>query len=91
MLAITAAAADAIRDLTGGRPEEAGLRVSVEKPGNGTEPEFALCVAEGPAKGDAVVESHGVRLFLDPAASGYFSEKVLDADGDTFTFAPPAC
>jgi iron-sulfur cluster assembly protein len=88
MLVMTAAAADAIRGLLDDQPDGAGLRVSVEKPGNGTEPEFGLHVAAGPRKEDAVVEAHGARVFVDPAASGYFSDKVLDADGDTFRFAP---
>lgn len=88
MLAMTPAAAAAIRDLLGDQPEGAGLRVSLEKPGNGTEPEFALCVVEGPHGDDDVVEAHGARLFIQPAASGYFTDKVLDAEGDTFTFGP---
>jgi Fe-S cluster assembly iron-binding protein IscA len=88
MLAMTAAAADAIRILLGDQPEGAGLRVSLEKPGNGTEPEFALCVVVRPHAHDDVVEEHGARLFIQPAASGYFADKVLDADGDTFTFGP---
>ncbi|TML89781.1 MAG: Fe-S cluster assembly protein HesB [Actinobacteria bacterium] len=88
MLAMTAAAADAIQDLLVDQPEGAGLRVSLEKPGNGTEPEFALCVVEAPHAADDVVEVHGARLFIEPAASGYFADKVLDSDGDTFTFGP---
>jgi iron-sulfur cluster assembly protein len=88
MLAMTAAAADAILGLVGNQPEGSGLRVSLEKPGNGTEPEFALCVVEGPRSDDDVVESHGARLFIEPAASSYFADKVLDADGDVFTFGP---
>ena len=90
MLAMTAAAAAAIRDLTSDTPNGAGLRVSLEKPGNGTEPEFALCVAEAPADDDEVIESDGARLFVEPAVSGYFADKVLDAEGDTFTFGPAA-
>jgi iron-sulfur cluster assembly protein len=88
MLELTPAAAEAIRDLTGELPDGAGLRVSLAKPGNGTEPEFALCVADGPDEDDDVVENDGARVFLEPAASGYFDDKVLDAEGDTFTFAP---
>jgi iron-sulfur cluster assembly protein len=88
MLAMTAAAAEAIRTLTDGQPNGAGLRLSLEKPGNGTEPEFGLCVAERPAEDDDVIESDGARLFVEPAASGYFRDKLLDAEGDTFTFGP---
>lgn len=89
MLAVTQAAAVLIQRLVEGFPEGAGLRVAVEKPGNGTEPEFSLHVAARPLEGDAVVEHAGATVFLDPAAAGYFEDKVLDADGeDTFTFAP---
>jgi iron-sulfur cluster assembly protein len=90
MLAITAAAAEAIHDLLGDQPDGAGLRVSLEKPGNGTEPEFALCVVDAPHEEDDIVEEDGARLFIEPAASGYFADKVLDAEGDTFTFGPAA-
>jgi Fe-S cluster assembly iron-binding protein IscA len=88
MLVMTPAAAEAIRAMLGDSPPEAGLRVSLEKPGNGTEPEFGLCVVEGPHTNDAVVEAHGARLFVESAVSGYFADKVLDAEGDTFTFGP---
>lgn len=90
MLALTTAAAEAIQGLVGDLPGGAGLRVSVEKPGNGTEPEFALSVAPQPGEDDHVVESDGARVFLEPAANGYFADKVLDADGDVFTFRPVA-
>ena len=88
MLAMTTAAAEAIRYLTEALPDGAGLRVSLERPGNGTEPEFALGVADGPDEDDDVVETEGARVFLEPAVSGYFTDKVLDAQGDTFTFGP---
>jgi iron-sulfur cluster assembly protein len=84
---MTATAAEAIHGLLDGQPDGAGLRVSVEKPGNGTEPEFGLCVVDGP-HADDVIEAHGARLFVEPAASGYFADKVLDAEGDVFTFGP---
>ena len=85
---LTAAAAEAIQGLLGDLPKGAGLRVSLAKPGNGTEPEFALCVAEAPAADDDVVEVDEARVFLEPAASGYFDDKVLDAEGEVFTFRP---
>lgn len=89
MLGLTQAAATAIRRLVEDMPTGSGLRVAIEKPGNGTEPEFSLHVAARPLEGDAVVEHAGAAVFLDPAAAGYFVDKVLDADGDdTFTFAP---
>jgi Fe-S cluster assembly iron-binding protein IscA len=90
MLGVTPRAAQAIRDLLtdSGFADEAGLRLSLEKPANGTEPEFALAVASEPGEADEVVEADGARVFLEPAARAYFDDKVLDADGDVFTFAP---
>jgi iron-sulfur cluster assembly protein len=89
MLALTPAAAAAIDRLVEDLPEGAGLRVALEKPGNGTEPEFSLHVAGAPVDGDEIVEDDGVRVFLDPNAAGYFEDKVLDVEGeDTFTFGP---
>jgi iron-sulfur cluster assembly protein len=88
MLAVTDSAAQAIRSLVSEWPCGAGLRIALERPGNGTEPEFGLHLAAEPDDGDAVVEQGGARVFVDPAASGFFEDKVLDADGDLFTFAP---
>jgi Fe-S cluster assembly iron-binding protein IscA len=90
MLGVTQRAAQAIRELltASGFADDAGLRLSLEKPANGTEPEFALAVAPEPCEADEVVEADGARVFLEPAASAYFDDKVLDAEGDVFTFAP---
>jgi iron-sulfur cluster assembly protein len=88
MLALTTAAAGAIRELVADLPDGAGLRVALEKPGNGTEPAFAVYVVEEPSDGDEVVATQGASVFLEPAASGYFDDKVLDADGCVFTFTP---
>jgi iron-sulfur cluster assembly protein len=89
MLAVTDSAAAAIRELVAELPgDDAGLRIVLERPGNGTEPEFGLHVVPAPDDGDDVVECSGARIFLDPAASGFFQDKVLDAKGDVFTFAP---
>jgi len=89
---MTHRAAQAIRELVtaAGFEDDAGLRLSLEKPANGTEPEFALAVAQAPNETDEVVEAEGARVFLEPAACAYFEDKVLDAEGDTFTFAPAA-
>jgi Fe-S cluster assembly iron-binding protein IscA len=93
MLSVTERAAGAIRELVSqsGLAPDAGLRLSLDKPANGTEPEFSLAVAAEPDVEDDVVEAPGgARVFLEPAASAYFQDKVLDADGETFTFAPAA-
>jgi iron-sulfur cluster assembly protein len=88
MLAVTNAAASAIRELVADLPLGAGLRVALEKPGNGTEPAFAVYVVEEATEGDEVVDAEGANVFLEPAASGYFEDKVLDADGSVCTFTP---
>ena len=92
MLGVTTRAAQAIRDLVmaSGLADDAGLRLSLEKPANGTEPEFALAVAREPGESDEVVETEGARVFVEAAACAYFDDKVLDAEGDVFTFAPAA-
>jgi iron-sulfur cluster assembly protein len=88
MLAVTTSAAAAIRQLVADLPDGAGLRVALEKPENGTEPAFTVYVAEEPSDGDEILDADGASVFLEPAASGYFEDKVLDADGSVFTFAP---
>jgi iron-sulfur cluster assembly protein len=84
VLGLTNAALESIRDLLGGLPDGAGLRVSLEQPENGHEPEFGLTVAMGPEDEDDVVELEGARVFLEPGVSGYFDDKVLDAEGERF-------
>jgi iron-sulfur cluster assembly protein len=88
MLAVTPAAASAIRSLVSDLPDGAGLRVALETPGNGTEPAFTLYIVDEPPEGDEVVGAEGANVFLEPVASLYFEDKVLDTDGKVFTFGP---
>jgi Fe-S cluster assembly iron-binding protein IscA len=90
MLALTNAAAGSIRELLADLPDGAGLRVSLERPGNGTEPEFALSVAVRPDKEDEIVEFERARVFVEPAVSSYLADKILDAEGQLFMFRPAA-
>lgn len=46
---------------------------------NGEMMELHVSLALAPVAGDHVVEKGGARLFLDPAAATYLSEKRLDA------------
>ncbi len=77
MVMLTDDAATAIRGLTqqAPSPEGAGLRIASDA----TNGELKLHVATGPEQGDAVVESSGAKLFLDPVAVGVLDGKALDA------------
>lgn len=82
MLTLTAGAVSVIREITGqpGLPEETGVRIASAIPtGNGM-PTFEIGVAETPEPADQVLETDGVRVFLDPEASDAFRDKALDAE-----------
>lgn len=82
MLTLTPGAVSAIREITGqpGLSEETGVRIASAIPtGNGM-PTFEIGIAETPEPADQVVETGGVRVFLDPEASDAFSDKALDAE-----------
>ena len=78
MLALTEAAAAAVRALTQ-EPAAEGVRISAAAM-DGDQPAFRIEVAEEPAKADAVVEAAGAQLFLEPTALVMLDDKVLDAD-----------
>ena len=79
MLTITTDAADALRDVLG--PKEGGVRISTEGPSNnGGGPSLTLEVVPEPAPDDAVVETGGAQLYLDPVAVDALDGKVLDAE-----------
>jgi iron-sulfur cluster assembly protein len=92
MLAVTEAAADAIAALAmrGGLPDQGGLRVAMpaEAASGAT---FALSLAPAPVEGDEVVTAErGAHVFVDPRATAYLSDKVLDVREDIdgqFNFA----
>lgn len=79
MLAMTETAAEAINVLTQreGHPE-AGLRVAVAE--EGTEGlQLSLAVLESPEVDDQVVGTEsGAKVFLEPRASEFLDDKVLD-------------
>ena len=80
MLAITENAAEAIQTIVSSSPEipeNGGLRI-VARPEEQQE-KFELSVAAIPAEDDEVVEEHGAQVFLDPKASSYLEDKILDA------------
>ncbi|MER7367032.1 HesB/IscA family protein [Nonomuraea wenchangensis] len=81
MLTLTANAAQAIRDLTATAPEptQSGIRISSEGEGASA---LTLSLATAPEPADAVVESEGARVYLDPVAATVLDDKSLDAGAD---------
>jgi len=78
-LEITDTASTVVKTIAAQTPgtEEGGIRISGSTDGDATA--FDLAVAAEPAPGDAVVESDGAKVFLDPAAAQVLDESVLDA------------
>lgn len=80
MLTLTDSAATEIRTITESPeiPDEAGVRIATTPDGAG----LTLSLAASPTEGDAVVEDHGARVFLEPTAAGLLDDKSLDAVRD---------
>ncbi|HET9142693.1 iron-sulfur cluster biosynthesis protein [Actinophytocola sp.] len=95
MLAVTEAAADAITALTArdGISEQGGLRLAMPATGESAD-KLALSLALAPAEGDQVVTGvGGAKVFMDPQARDFLSDKILDVRVDTegqlsFTLRP---
>jgi iron-sulfur cluster assembly protein len=81
MLTLTDHAAAAIRAVTDQpqTPNGAGVRITAE--GEHAE-RLVLRVAPEPGMDDAIIESSGALLFLDPAAAQVLDDKALDAHSD---------
>lgn len=81
MLTLTANAAQAIRDLTATAPEpsQSGIRISSQGEGANS---LTLTLATAPEPADAVVETEGARVYLDPVAATVLEDKSLDAGAD---------
>ena len=77
MLTITSDAADAIKEIVEANnlPEGSGLRITAEE--DGEEVSIDLDFTERPETGDDVVESDGVRVFLDETASTVLTDVEL--------------
>ena len=85
MLEVTPAAAEAINAATAakGFEETGGLRISIDST---TEQgaTLASAITAQPAEGDQVIISDtGPRVFLDPTAAPYLTDKILDLEQDT--------
>lgn len=81
MLTLTANAAQAIRDLTASAPEpsQSGIRIASQGEDTGS---LTLSLASRPEPADAVVETEGARVYLDPVAATVLDDKSLDAGAD---------
>jgi Fe-S cluster assembly iron-binding protein IscA len=78
MLALTEDAQQAIGDILAQADPGAGIRIA---PSAGAESPDALQLSVGPAaEDDEVIDSDAGPVFLDPAASMYLDDKVLDAN-----------
>ncbi|MFN8085923.1 MAG: hypothetical protein U0Q04_02880 [Microbacterium sp.] len=77
MLTFTENAATVIKGLltTADEPTRAGLRIGA----SGEDSHLAVEIAPAPEAGDAVIEDHGARVFLDEVAVPQLSERELDA------------
>ena len=72
--------------------QTAGLRVSV-LPGGCSGFEYGLEVEENPEDDDFVIETHGLKLYVDPFSAQYLAGVVIDYHssfkGSGFTFENP--
>jgi iron-sulfur cluster assembly protein len=82
MLTVTDRAAAAIRAVTHQPQTPAGAGVRITAEGGEYTERLVLQVAQVPGVDDAVVESAGALLFLDPAVAAALSDKELDAHSD---------
>jgi Fe-S cluster assembly iron-binding protein IscA len=91
MLSFTGPAVEAIRALitAPGEPAESGLRISHQD----TAGSLSLSIAPAPQAGDRVIETDGVRVFLETEAASMLEGKALDAlvdeSGVAFQVATP--
>lgn len=89
MLTLTTPAIEAIRTLTAqpGLPEDTGLRI-VHEDSAGS---ISLSISPEPLAGDEIIETAGVRVFLQDDAAAMLADKALDAtigdDGIVFQIA----
>lgn len=84
MLVLTEAAAEVVKSVTSNpqAPDGAGLRIASAIPEPRDPSALQLTAASAPKEADQVVESAGARVFLEPQAAAYLSDKVLDAQFD---------
>jgi len=90
VLTLTGPAVEAIRSLTTqrGLPQDAGLRI-IHQDSAGS---LALSISPAPEAGDEIIETAGVRVFLQTDAATMLRDRALDAqineDGVVFQIGP---
>jgi len=79
VLTLTDNAATEIRNLIAlpEVPDDGGVRIASDATGT-----LTLALAGAPTQGDAVLEEHGARVFLEPTAGELLDDKLLDAGVD---------
>ena len=94
-LTLTAAAAEQVRKVfesEGAPAATAGLRVGV-MPGGCSGFKYALAIEDRPADDDVVIESSGVRMFVDGFSGQYLNGVTIDyvvtMQSSGFTFENP--
>ena len=91
MLTLTDNARHAVQDIAvrAGLPEEGGLRIAESEAKEGG---FELSLVPAPVEGDEVIDTGGVRVFVEPATSMVLADRKLDAapspEGTGFLLAP---
>jgi iron-sulfur cluster assembly accessory protein len=94
-IGLTAEAAEQVRGFLAAEnlsDETAGLRVAV-LPGGCSGFEYALNIEEDPQEDDLIIDSQGIRLFVDPFSAQYLSGVEIgytsSFQGSGFTFENP--
>ena len=94
-MSVTEAAAEEIKKFMAGEeglPETSGLRVRVV-PGGCSGFQYSLNIEEESRANDTVIDSHGVRLFVDMFSAQYLNgveiDYVTNVMGSGFTFKNP--
>ncbi|GAA1941799.1 hypothetical protein GCM10009775_36950 [Microbacterium aoyamense] len=79
MLTMTDTAAEAVKAIVAGIPDvpdDGGVRIRNTGPERG----FEISVAPAPQATDAVIDSHGARLFVEAEAVPALDDRILDAE-----------
>jgi iron-sulfur cluster assembly protein len=93
-LTVTEAAADAVKQFMASEnvSPDAGLRIRVV-PGGCSGFQYDMVIDEAPGGSDEVIETQGIRIFVDPMSKRYLNGVELDyvnsIMGSGFTFRNP--
>lgn len=79
LITVTEPAADEIKKLLAAEPDKSGLRLEVR--GGGCSGMSYGLSFDNPQEKDHVLESHGVKVFIDPKSAIYLKGTVLDFQG----------